>query len=70
MTTTRLNLSFEGEEVRKLLEKLAKLGKHSTITDTISKSLRVYEFLLEEKNNESQIIIRDRNGKETVIVFL
>jgi hypothetical protein len=66
---TRLNLIYDGTEVKERIERIMRLGSHSTMTSAVATALRVYKFILDEQSKDNQILIRDKNGKtERILV--
>ena len=66
---TRINLIYDGTEVKERIDRIMRLGNHSTMTSAVAAALRVYKFILDEQSKDNQILIKDREGKiERILV--
>ncbi len=65
----RLNLAIK-PEVHERMEKLCEATEADSITDLIRRSLAIYDYLWSHKKAGSDLIIREKDGKEQAIVFL
>lgn len=66
---TRLNLEIPGES-RKALERLTKASRSPSLTETIKRSLMLYDLVVEHHLEGGQLVFRHPDGSEEVLTFL
>lgn len=71
MPTDRHRISLDVEkEDKTLLSKLTALGLGPSDKETICRSLRIADLIMENQKKGGRMILRDANGVETVHLIL
>ncbi|HAH46845.1 hypothetical protein [Gimesia sp.] len=65
----RINLELPGK-LKERIDHVKELSEAESVSEVLRWSLAVYEYLWSEKSKSSEIVIRKKNGKETVLELL